>query len=210
MAAISNLPPSVRDDLDRCVESLAVEHRRKEALRALLSAGPRATDALRRGLHSDDAQVRLGCCYVLDFFMDEAALPDLVANLDHDDESVRSRALHTLACDRCKKGACRPAEGAVVPIALRLLKADPSRRVRTQAADMLGQVVHRHLDVQRALEAARDTDPHPMVRKVAGWYAPGGPRFERLKPRPERRDRRRLRARPGAGPGVESSAEETP
>lgn len=183
LAKISNLPPDAREDLDACVECLGVAHRYKEALRVLMAAGTEATPAVRRGLHHNDPIVRVGCCFVLDHFMDEESLPDLVGNLDHEHADVRSRALHTLACDRCKEGACRPAENDVVPIAIRMLKEDPSRRVRSQAAAMLGQVVHRHRDVQEALEWARDHDPHPMVRKVARWYTPGGARFEHLKPR---------------------------
>lgn len=180
---ISNLPPHVRNDLDACVDSLGVKHRRKEALRILMAAGTRATSAVRRGLHHEDATVRVGCCVVLDHFMDDDSLPDLIANLEHADPDVRSRALHTLACDRCKEGACRPAENEVIPIALRLLRDDRSPRVRTTAADMLGQVVHRHDDVRKALEYVHEHDSNPTVRKVAGWHVPGGPIFERLKPR---------------------------
>src|SRR6266508_6212944 len=29
---------------------------------------------------------------------------------------------------------------------------------------------------------ARDHDPHPVVRKIAGWYTPGGPIYKRLAP----------------------------
>jgi hypothetical protein len=36
--------------------------------------------------------------------------------------------------------------------------------------------------VARALEEARDGDPHPVVREVAGWYLPGGPIYRRLAP----------------------------
>lgn len=180
---ISNLAPDVRRDWDALVGSLAVRHRNKEASRRLMAGGVEATDALRRGLKHEDPAVRVGCLYVLDHFMDDAALDDIVECLDDDNPHVRSRALHTLACDRCKEGACRPAEGQVVPIALKLLKDDPHRRVRTTAADMLGQVVHRFPAVAAALTDARDHDPHPVVRKVAGWSAPGGPRYQKTKPR---------------------------
>src|ERR671937_798790 len=52
------------------------------------------------------------------------------------------------------------------------LAGDRSRKVRTMAASMLGFVAHRRQDAARALEVARDADPHPVVRQVAGWYAP--------------------------------------
>ena len=51
------------------------------------------------------------------------------------------------------------------------------------AASLLGQAVHRRPEIATALEQARDGDPHPVVRKVAGWYAPGGPIYRRLAPK---------------------------
>lgn len=180
-----------QSDHDRLVENLGVKHRRKEALRALMAAGSLATPALRRGLQHPDSTVRVGCCMVLDHYMDEAAVPELVDNLQHREGAVRAWALHALACDRCKEGACRPAEDEVVPIATRMLIEDRSRRVRQMAAGLLGHVVHRHPEVVSALERARDHDPHPVVRKVAGWYAPGGPIYRRLGPRPSKKRRRR-------------------
>jgi hypothetical protein len=47
---------------------------------------------------------------VLDHFLDEAALPELIENLRDEDDLVRARAMHALACDRCKEGACRSGE----------------------------------------------------------------------------------------------------
>lgn len=163
------------------VENLAVEHRAKAALRALMAAGSAATPVLRRGLQHANPVVRAGCCIVLDHFLDEAALPELMANLDHDDERVRGWALHALACDRCKEGACRPGEDEVVPITVRMLAEDPSRRVRAQAVHLLGNsAAARRQEVVEVLERTRDTDPDPNVRKIARRYAPGGAIYERL------------------------------
>jgi HEAT repeats len=178
----------------RWVDDLAVEHRAREAFRNLMQAGMAATPAVRRGLLHPDPTVRRRCCDVLDHFMDEAALPELKANLTHEDEGVRSRALHALACDRCKEGACRPGEEDVLPIATRMLREDPSRYVRKEAAAMIGPAAHRSEEARRALEQARDTDPDPLVRKVAGWHAPGGPLFRRLAPRPVRKTREQVQA----------------
>jgi hypothetical protein len=47
---------------------------------------------------------------------------------------VRAWALHALACDHCKEGDCRLDEDETVPVALRMLKEDRSRKVRTMAA----------------------------------------------------------------------------
>ena len=173
----------------RWVDDLTVPHRFKHALKQLMAAGMLATPALRRGLRHPDPEVRIGCCIVLDHFMDEAAVPELIENLAHENPRVRSNALHALACDRCKEGACRPGEDDVVPIAIRMLLEDESRGVRKSAAGLLGPAVHRRPDVCQALERARDHDPDPLVRKVAGWYTPGGPIYRRLSPRPSRKSR---------------------
>jgi HEAT repeat protein len=167
-------------DYRRCVEDLAVKHRAPEALRTLMAAGVLATPALLEGLRHAEAAVRIGCCKVLDHYLDEAALPALIENLQHEDEMVRAWAMHALACDKCKEGACRPGEDEVLPIAARMLLEDKSRQVRQMAAGVLGPSVHRRPDVLRALEYARDHDPHPVVRKIAGWYTPGGTIYKRL------------------------------
>jgi HEAT repeat protein len=180
-------PRAAIDPYARLIEDLAVAHREREALRQLMAAGMRATPALRRGLRHRDPAVRVGCCVVLDHFMDAAAVPELMANLGHENARVRSMALHALACDRCKEGTCRPGEDDVIPIAIRMVLEDESRGVRTQAAHMLAPAVHRRPDVRRALEQARDRDPDPLVRKVAGWATPGGPLYRRLTPRPARK-----------------------
>ncbi len=170
-------------DLSRLVEFLGVKHRAKDALRRLMIAGSSATPAVRRGLRHPDPAVRVGCCKVLDHHMDEAALPELIENLQHGNAAVRAWAMHALACDRCKEGACRPGEDEVIPIATRMLVEDESRRVRQMAAGLLGPSVHRRKDVLRALEHARDRDAHPVVRKIARWYTPGGPIYRRLQPK---------------------------
>jgi hypothetical protein len=181
------LPGGRLNDYDSLVEQLAVKHRADGALRALMAAGAKATPSVRKGLLHEEAIVRMRCCMVLDHHLDAAALPELIASLHHTDGRVRAWALHALACDRCKEGACRPGEEDVVPIALAMLSDDQSRHVRTVAAHMVGAAVHRRPDVARALEVAAEHDPHPVVRKVARWYAPGGSIYARLAPKPVRK-----------------------
>jgi HEAT repeat protein len=171
---------------DELIEDLAVEHRAKAAMRLLMSAGTMATPAVRRGLQHPNPRVRARCCDVLDHFLDADAIPELMENLGHEEPSVRARALHALACDQCKEGECRPAEDEVVAAALGLLTKDPDRFVRKAAVEALGPGVHRSEKALRAIVTAHDTDVDPLVRKVAGWYSPGGPIFERLRPRPVR------------------------
>jgi hypothetical protein len=187
----------VHDPYERLVEDLGVKHRAKDASRQLMFARSLAARALRRGLRHSNPAVRVGCCVILDHHLDEAAIPDLIANLAHDDEQVRAWALHALACVRCKEGACRPGEDDVLPLATRMLFEDQSRWVRKQAAQLLGQSAHRRADVCRVLEDARDHDPDPLVRKVAGWYTPGGTIYRRLVPGPPGSEPLR-RPRPGS------------
>lgn len=188
--AIQEIPEEVLAAQYRpMVENLAVEHRAAQALRNLMAAGSFATPALREGLHHPEPAVRIGCCQVLDHFLDEAALPELIENLKHEDEMVRAWAMHALACDRCKEGVCRPGEDDVLPLATEMLVHDSSRRVRQMAAGVLGPSVHRRPDVLEALEYARDHDPHPVVRKIARWYTPGGPLYKRHAPKVARKKR---------------------
>lgn len=187
---------AVEVDFDRLVDDLGIEHRAKGAMRSLMAAGMSATPAVRRGLGHPNPRVRAGCCGVLDHFLDADAIPELMENLRHEDPEVRLMAIHALGCDRCKEGSCRPAEDDVIAAAMRLLTDDPDRHVRTAAAHALGPAVHRNREALDAVVAAHDADPDPLVRKVAGWYCPGGPIHERLRPRPERR---RPRAIPATG-----------
>jgi hypothetical protein len=178
--------PSSPTEYDLLVEQLASKHRAQSALRELMAAGPAASAALRRGLRHEEALVRMRCCMVLDHYLDAAAIPDLLDNLDHPEGRVRAWALHALSCDQCKEGDCRLDEDETVPVALRMLREDRSRKVRTMAAHLAGLAVHRREDVAQALEEAREQDSHPVVREVAGWYLPGGPIYRRLAPKAER------------------------
>lgn len=187
--AVLTVPPIATiasDDYRRLVESMAVPHRHKEAKRRLMAAGSQATPALRWGLRHHDPTVRSGCCDVLDHYLDEAAVPELVACLTDESSRVRGAAIHALACERCKEGACRPGEDDVIPLVVRLLLEDENKWVRKGCAHLLSTVVHRRPDVIPALEHARDHDPERIVRFVAGLNAPGGVRFERTTPKPIR------------------------
>lgn len=184
--AISMLSGVRENDYERLVACLGVAHRSKEARTRLLRAGHDALSALRRGLRDPDPQVRVGCCIVLDHHLEEEAVPDLIDNLRHEHADVRAWALHALACDRCKEGACRPAEDLVVSLAAAMLENDPSDKVRERAAGLLGPAVHRSADALAALRRAHRDDACAVVRKIAGWYVPGGPRYQRLKPKEKR------------------------
>src|SRR3954453_19774741 len=94
---------------------------------------------LRRGLGHPNPAVRASCAQILDRLLDDDAIPDLVAALDDPDAMVVKRALHSLACDACKTGACRPGDDLFVPKAIELARRDPRPVVRAAAFDALAQ-----------------------------------------------------------------------
>jgi HEAT repeat protein len=154
--------------LDECVEALAEKRTRRQALHRLMEAGPEATDALRTGLGHRHATVRVGCCIVLDHHLDDAAVPELLANVHHKNRKVRAFAMHALACDRCKEGDCRPGATDVVPLVIDRLTNDPSTRVRSMAVGLAAQYLAAP-GIADALARAAESDPHSKVRNRARW-----------------------------------------
>ena len=167
----------------KIVEELAFPYKAAGAYRALLDLGTQALPAVRGGLRHDSPDVRLHCCRFLDRYLSPDTLSDLMGMLNDGDERVRCSALHTLACDRCKQGTCRPAEADVLPKAMNLLARDPNAHVRAMAIEVVGQFVHSNARAAAAISAARHGDENPTVRKKAGWYAPEGPIHRRTKPK---------------------------
>jgi len=158
---------------------LAIPHRAKAAYRALLKAGPDALPMMRRGLKHENADVRFWCCQYLDRFLEHEVMGELITMLDDADPRVRLATLHTLACDRCKEGDCRPEEAAVLPRAIGLLEGDPDDHVRAMALEVVGRFVHGSEAAVNALAAAATDDSSPTVRKKAKWYVPGGAIYRR-------------------------------
>jgi len=177
----------VDDTLLTWVAHLAVPHRADAALRALLREGPGAFAIMRDGLRHASPEVRLRCCQYFDRFLVPEILGDLLAMLDDPDPRVRVATLHTLACDRCKRGACRADEDRVLHRAIGLLQIDPDPHARAMAIEVIGRWVHLRDEAAAALVAASCDDSSASVRKKAAWYAPGGPIHRRTSPRPKRR-----------------------
>lgn len=171
------------------ISQLAVRHRAPTAYRTLFDMGFAVVPAAIEGLRHESAAVRNYCCKLLDHFLVSEALGELLSMLHDADSLVRQSALHTLACDRCKQGACRPVEAEVLPEALRLLNEDSDPHVRAMAIEVVGQYVYTNPIAERALIDANINDPSPAVRKKAGWYMPGGPIYTRRVPRPARKPR---------------------
>ena len=110
--------------------------------------------------------VRRQCVNLLDHLVDDDSLPALIAAVDDDDSAVAGRALHALACDRCKEGECRPGEELWIAKALNLLRhADPD--LRAAAIDALGKVVSRRADVAAALVSLSENDADRGLRGMA-------------------------------------------
>lgn len=154
-------------DFDGWVAQLAHPSRHKDAKWHLREAGSEALPAIRRGLQHRKAVVRRTCVNLLDALVDEESLPDLVAAVDDEDPAVASRALHALACEACKTGACRPNEDLFVPRAIELLRTSPSADVRANAVNALGRIARRRPDVAAALVEAAENDRNAGVRNIA-------------------------------------------
>ena len=168
------------------VDDLAVPHRATDAYWSLFNAGWDALPAVRAGLKSDSAAVRLHCCRYLDHYLTPETLDDLIALIDDPDPGVKCAILHTLACDRCKEGACRPTQAHVLPKALTLLHSDPSPHVRAMAIECVGAYVHVSDEAEQALRRCAAEDVAPSVRKKASWYLPGGAVHTRTSPKSAR------------------------
>jgi HEAT repeat protein len=158
------------NDFDGWVSHLGVTSCRRRAKVHLLGAGAAALPALRRGLRHPKVIVRQQCVRIFDQLVDEESLSELVLALDDPDAGVRARALHALACDRCKENACRPGEDLWVPRALDLLhERDPD--LRAAAIDALGKVAARRDDVAAALAHVAVTDTDKGLRGMARRHA---------------------------------------
>ena len=154
-------------DFDGWVSQLGTSSRRQRARAHLLMSGAPALPALRRGLRHRKAIVRQQCVRIFDQLVDEASLPDLVVALDDEDPAVCARALHALACDRCKQNACRPGEDLWVPRALDFLQNHPDPDIRAAAIDALGKVARYRPDVAAALVTASETERNVGLRSMA-------------------------------------------
>jgi HEAT repeat protein len=174
--------PMASNTYTSLLAELAIPHRAKYAHRALVKAGLDALPTIRRGLKNENADVRYWCCQYLDRFLVPEALGDLIAMLDDPDHRVRVSALHTLGCNRCKEGDCRPEEQDVLPRALKLLASDPDPHVRAHAIGLVGRAVHANAEAAAAIARAMKSDPSPAVRKKAAWHAPGGAIYRRTQP----------------------------
>jgi hypothetical protein len=173
------MPVTLTMETTELIKQLAIPHHAKTAYRKLFEMGFTVVPAVQEGLRHENASVRYYCCSLLDHFLVPEALEDLIGMVRDPNPKVRVMALHTLACDRCKEGDCRPAEAKVLPEALRILNEDDDAHVRAMAVEVVGQYVHTNKVAEQALVEANKKDVSSTVRKKAGWYAPGGTIYTR-------------------------------
>lgn len=155
------------NDYDGWVQQLGIASRRHDAKLHLLDSGKAALPALRRGLENPKPMIRRMVVKLLDFLVDDETLPHLVAALEDNDPDVVGRALHSLACDRCKQDECRPGEDVWLPRALEFARSHPSAHVRARAIDALSKVASRRADVVDALAEIADSDRDRGLRGLA-------------------------------------------
>jgi HEAT repeat protein len=153
-------------DFDAWVHLLGVTSKRQAARRHLMGIGERAVPAIRRGVHHDDPVIRRACVSLLDQLLDDDALPDLVAALDDDDIEVVGRALHSLACDACTKGECRPSDDLWVARAIELAHHHDTD-MRAKAIDALGKALERNAAVGDAMARIAESERDPGLRSIA-------------------------------------------
>src|SRR5262245_25462290 len=128
-------------ETNELINQLGVRYRAKAAYRTLFDMGFEVVPAALEGLRHENADVRYYCCSLLDHFLVPEVLGELMDMLHDPEPRVRQSALHTLACDRCKQGSCRPAEAEVLPQALQILTDDGDAHVRAMAVEVVGQYV---------------------------------------------------------------------
>lgn len=176
----------VRTDGIGLVAALGDPQRTVAAYRELLRRGAGTVAAIREGLRDENPAVREGCCRLLDRMVDAASMDQLIGMVDDPDAGVRIAAIHALACDRCKGDTCAPDADRVLEPAINDLGDDPDPKVRMYAAQLVGKFAHTDASAEAALRQAHTGDPSPAVRKVSGWYAPGGTIYQRTIPRATR------------------------
>ena len=171
-----------QNDFQGLVRHLADPVRARQALRYLIAGGSPARLAVRQGLTSSEPDIRMYSVQVLDHLIDDASWPDLIRMLEDPDPRVRVHTLHALACDRCKDDVSPPPKSEVLPCAIALLQGDPFYHVRLFAVEVVGRWVHSDQAAAAALVIAKTEDENPVVRKKAGWYAPGASIFRKAAP----------------------------
>jgi hypothetical protein len=166
------------------LNDLAIPHRAKIACRRIMMLGRDGLVVAEAGLGHENPDVRLYCTLLLDHLAGTNSFVMMLPLVDDPDARVRSRALHSLACDRCKKDDVQLLDkSTILPLALRALRDDPDAHVRAMAVEVVGTWIHTDSAAADAVALASERDPSPAVRKKASWFAPGGAIYIRTRPK---------------------------
>ena len=110
-------------------------------------------------LHHPDPHIRRSCLWMLDHHANDASMPVFARAIEDDVDFVREIALHSLACEGCKKDALCVAD--VVPSLIRVLEADPKPDLRIKALSALLGLSPRDGRAREALSELPTTTPTP-------------------------------------------------
>ena len=128
------------DKYDRFVLDIADETANyREARDALWGEGPKAVDALLRGLKHRRAKVRQTSVAVMDHLgenFESRCYPAILPLLKDDVPKVRKTAVHAIACQRCH---LPPADIDVPALLIDMLNTDDSIAVRRGAIQALAE-----------------------------------------------------------------------
>jgi HEAT repeat protein len=165
-------------------------------LRQFSSATPKQKSRLARKKPLEDLQAaalahpdpftRRDCLGFLDHYANEASTVVFAAALHDPVDFVRNAALHSIACESCRKEELCVAE--VVPDIIGVLEADPSPELRTKAIPTLLRLAGRDHRAWEAIERASGNDSDQIVRQAAADALCGN--FVAPRRRYERRQRR--------------------
>ena len=160
----------------------------------LLAKAPFA-DLQAVALHHPDPFARRDCLFFLDHHANESSTEVFVGALRDPVDFVRNAALHSVACESCRRAELCVAD---VVTALRgVLEKDPSPELRTKAIPTLLRLAGRDNAAWEAIGHAAKNDPDRIVRLAAADALSG--RFVAPRKRYERRQRRHARSTRRAG-----------
>lgn len=141
-------------------------------------------------LRYPDAFVRRACLFFLDHFANESSTEVFVEALLDPVDFVRNAALHSIACETCRKEELCVSQ--VVSAVTGVLEGDPSPELRTKAIPTLLQLAGRDIGAWEAIGRAASNDPDDIVRLAAADALSG--QFVAPRKRYERRQRRHARS----------------
>jgi HEAT repeat protein len=133
-----------------------------------------------------DPFTRRDCLGFLDHYANEASTAVFAAALHDPVDFVRNAALHSIACESCRKEELCVAD--VVHDIIGVLEADLSPELRTKAIPILLRLAGRDDRAWEAIERASGNDPDAIVRRAAADALCGN--FVAPRKRYERRQRR--------------------